>query len=107
ESGDIGNSLVNDGSTCGRCSMPWNRTSPMDQRTQFIADFLRQSLSISELCALYCVSRKTGYKWIERYLQQGPAGLVERSRQPHASPHATPAHIVAALGEVRPPHPRA
>jgi len=39
--------------------MPWSQTSPMDQRTQFIADFLRQVLSITELCDLYGVSRKT------------------------------------------------
>lgn len=32
-------------------------------------DYLRQCLSITELCALYGVSRKTVYKWIERYLQ--------------------------------------
>ncbi|MBI4194219.1 MAG: helix-turn-helix domain-containing protein, partial [Betaproteobacteria bacterium] len=55
--------------------MPWSQTSPMDQRTHFIADFLRESLSITELCQLYDVSRKTGYKWIERYLRSGPAGL--------------------------------
>ena len=70
--------------------MRWNQTSPMDQKTQFIADYLRDRLSVSELCELYCVSRKTGYKWIDRYVKQGPAGLVERSRQPHGSPHATP-----------------
>ena len=45
--------------------MPWRKASPMD-RTQFIADFLRDALSITELCALYGVSRKTGYKWIDR-----------------------------------------
>ncbi|MDL1860728.1 transposase [Betaproteobacteria bacterium PRO7] len=77
----------------------------MDQRTQFVADFLRHSLSISELCELYCVSRKTGYKWIDRYLQQGPAGLQERSRRPHASPNATPAHVTAAFIELRTHHP--
>jgi transposase InsO family protein len=77
----------------------------MDQRTQFIADYLRDCLSVSELCELYGVSRKTGYKWIDRYLQQGPAGLAERSRQPHGSPNATPAHIVAAFVELRTHHP--
>jgi len=40
----------------------------MDQKTQFIADYLRRSLSISELCMNYGISRKTGYKWIDRYL---------------------------------------
>ena len=62
--------------------MPWSQISPMDQRTQFIADYLRGCLSITELCALYDVSRKTGYKWIDRYLHYGPAGLDERSRKP-------------------------
>lgn len=42
--------------------MPWSQTSPMDQRTQFIADYPRESLNITELCDLCGVSRKTGYK---------------------------------------------
>jgi len=77
----------------------------MDQRTQFIADFLRQVLSVTELCDLYEVSRKTGYKWIDRYLRQGPAGLEERSRRPQGSPNQTAQEIVAALLEARRRHP--
>lgn len=85
--------------------MPWSQTSPMDQRTQFIADYLRESLSTVDLCALYGVSRKTGYKWIDRYLRYGPAGLDERSRKPRASPNQTDQEIVAALLEARRRHP--
>lgn len=85
--------------------MPWSQTSPMDQRTQFIADFLRETLSVTELCDLYGVSRKTGYKWIDRYMHHGPAGLTERSRRPACSPNATPAEIVEAFLEVRRRHP--
>ncbi len=85
--------------------MPWSQTSPMDQRTQFIADFLRETLSVTELCDLYGVSRKTGYKWIDRYLHHGPAGLAERSRRPACSPNATPAEIVEAFLEGRRRHP--
>lgn len=85
--------------------MPWSQTSPMDQRTQFIADCLRQHFSISELCERYGVSRKTGYKWIDRYLRQGPEGLTERSRQPASHPNETPAEIVAAFLELRRRHP--
>ena len=51
--------------------MPWSQTSPMDQRTQFIADYLREIQSVTELCDAYGISRKTGCKWIERYLRQG------------------------------------
>ena len=85
--------------------MPWKETSPVDQRTQFIADYLRESLSLSELCGMYAVSRKTGYKWIDRYLRQGPAGLEERSRRPGRSPNQTSEEIVAALLEARRHHP--
>lgn len=85
--------------------MPWRETKPMDQKTQFIADYLRQTLDTTELCELYGISRKTGYKWIERYLENGPQGLEERSRRPGACPNQTPEAIVEALIEVRQRHP--
>ena len=53
--------------------MPWRKASPMDQRTQFIADDLRDSLAITELCEHYGVSRKTAYKW-DRALPAPRAG---------------------------------
>lgn len=85
--------------------MPWKETSPMEQRTQFIADFLRETLSVTELCQLYGISRKTAYKWINRYLRLGPAGLEERSRKPRHSPNETAPEIVRALLEARRRHP--
>lgn len=77
----------------------------MDQRTQFIADYLRQAQSVSDLCELYGISRKTAYKWIDRYLRQGPAGLDERSRRPRNSPRQTAPEIVQALIQARLRHP--
>jgi putative transposase len=85
--------------------MPWRHTSPLDQKTQFIADYLRRTLSITELCELYSVSRKTGYKWIERSLTSAPSGLEDRSRKPCSSPTQTPQHIVDAFIELRCRHP--
>jgi putative transposase len=85
--------------------MPWSQTSPMDRKTQFIADYLREVLSITELSDLYGISRKTAYNVIERYLRQGPAGLEERSRRPHTSPSHTPPEVEQALLEVRRRHP--
>jgi transposase InsO family protein len=77
----------------------------MDQRTQFIADHLRETQTITELCDRYGVSRKTGYKWIDRYLRLGPAGLAEHSRRPHRAPNQTADEIVAAILEARQRHP--
>src|ERR1700752_579343 len=104
ESGDIGNSL----DTLGHLRevpMPWSQTSRMDQRTQFIADYLRELWSVTELCDSYGISRKTAYKWIARYLRQGPAGLEERPRRPNTSPNRTPDEIQYALLEARRRHP--
>ena len=47
--------------------MPWSQTTPMHQRTLFIADHLRGTRSVLELCAEYGISRKTGYKIFDRY----------------------------------------
>lgn len=85
--------------------MPWSETSTMDQKTQFIADYLREVLSVTELCELYGISRKTGYKWIDRYIRLGPAGLEEESRRPHHAPNETASKIVEALLEIRRRHP--
>jgi putative transposase len=77
----------------------------MDQKTQFIADYLRDRLSVTELCTLYGGSRKTGYTWIDRDLTHGPQGLEERSRRPSTSPRHTPDHVVAAILDARRRHP--
>lgn len=85
--------------------MPWSNLSPMDHKTQFIADFLRHSQSISELCLHYGISRKTAYKWIARYQQDSIRGLEDRSRKPKSCPHQTDPDIVEALLDARRLHP--
>jgi transposase InsO family protein len=77
----------------------------MHQRTLFIADHLRGTRSITELCTEYGISRKTAYKWIDRFIRRGPAGLDDHSRKPHSSPHATEPAVVEALVLLRHRHP--
>jgi len=85
--------------------MPWSQTTPMHQRTLFIADHLRGSRSVTELCAEYGIARKTAYKWIDRFIRRGPAGLEDRSRRPRRAPNATATGVVNALVELRHRHP--
>jgi transposase InsO family protein len=73
----------------------------MDQRHQFIIDHSRGLWPVAELCVRFGISRKTGYKWIERYERGGLDGLVDRSRRPHTSPRATPEPVVTALLALR------
>ena len=87
---------------CGKeVPMPWQEVRPMDQKVLFIADWLRQVRSFSDLCAQYTISRKTGYKWIERYRQSGADGLYDASRKPHLSPQQTPYSIRQAVLALR------
>jgi putative transposase len=86
--------------------MPWSEMSPMDQRLRFIADAEKRLFTVTELCRRYGVSRKTGYKWLARYEEEGPFGLYERSRRPQRCPHRTPEGIVEAILETRRRHPR-
>ncbi len=53
------------------------------------------------LCRQFGVSAKTLYRLLERYRQNGPAGLRERSRRPHCSPRRTDAVMEAAVLAVR------
>lgn len=55
----------------------------MDSRTEFAMRALTH-LNFSELCAEYGISRKTGYKWKQRFLAQGLHGLDDQSRRPQS-----------------------
>jgi len=66
--------------------MPWSETNAMEQRVQFIRDWLTRRHAVSELCARYGVSRKTGCKWIERYMADGrPARRTTTAGAPRAA----------------------
>jgi transposase len=86
--------------------MPWQETSFMDQRRQFIGLYQRGLLPVTELAERFGISCKTTYKWIDRYEDGGPPGLTDRSRRPRSCPHATPEAVITAVLEARRHHPR-
>ena len=61
--------------------MPWKKSEPMDQRIEFAVRAMR-TLNFRALCQEYGISAKTGYKWRERFLCKGLAGMAEESRRP-------------------------
>jgi putative transposase len=81
--------------------MPWRESCAMDERMGFISEHLSELLTMTELCARYAVSRKTGYKWLERYRLEGAAGLRERGRGPLGHGRATPEHLADAIVGLR------
>src|SRR6266851_9139786 len=85
--------------------MPWRETTPMDERLAFIREYETELFTMTELAAQYGISRKTGYKWLERYEAEGAFGLRDRSRRPQHSPQATATDLVEALVAQRHRHP--
>ena len=81
--------------------MPWLETDPMNERKRFILEATGGLFSHTELCLRHGVSRKTGYKWIERYESEGPDGLGDRPHRVRAHPHTTEPHVVDAALELR------
>jgi transposase InsO family protein len=69
----------------------------MDERVGFIADQRTGLWTMTELCERYEISRKTGYKWLDRYRLEGAEGLAERSHAARLHGRATPQHIVDAI----------
>ena len=86
--------------------MPWSETTLMSERLCFIADLERNLYSMTELCERHGISRKTGYKWAERYVAEGVEGLKDRSRAPKQCPHRTEDRVGEALVAARGKHPR-
>ena len=77
--------------------MPWKETRVMDEKIKMIGNWLSGEYSITELSRIHEVSRKTLYKWIERYKAEQAAGLEDRSRKPVEMPRATSAELVGDI----------
>lgn len=77
--------------------MPWKETYVMDEKVRLIADWLSEEYSITDLSEVYGVSRKTIYKWIERYETKGTEGLSDRTSAPLTRPRATPLDTISYI----------
>jgi transposase InsO family protein len=78
--------------------------SPVEQRKSFIREWEQEVYSVAELCRRFGVSRKTGYKWIDRYM--GGCELEDRSRRPRSCAHAIPTWLEDAIVQGRKQRPR-
>jgi transposase InsO family protein len=85
--------------------MPWSETSPMEERARFVLEALERRFTMTELCYRYGISRKTGYKWLERYQGGGGPACRSQSRAPKSHPNATDPRIADRLIKFRKKHP--
>jgi transposase InsO family protein len=73
-------------------AMPWRSVTVELNREEFVRLARHEGANVSELCRRFGISRKCGYKWIDR-AAGGDAGFADRSRRPLTSPSQTDAAI--------------
>ena len=85
--------------------MPWQETGVVDQRTEFVLRVVRGGERFGDVCREYGISRKTGYKWKERFLLEGLSGLGDESRRPKSSPSELSEAMVCEIIRLKLSHP--
>ena len=67
--------------------MPWKEKTMINERTEFALRSLQADVNFTQLCAEYGISRRTGYKWKQRFLKDGASAMADQSRRPANSPN--------------------
>src|ERR1700759_4373995 len=82
--------------------MPWNARDTMSLRQEFVHLASQRTLTMTELCERFNISRPTGYKWLKR----GEDSLADQSRRPASSPSKTAVAMEQEVVRLRQAHPR-
>jgi len=80
--------------------MPWKECSVMDERLRFVARLL-EGEAMTDVCREFGISRKTGYKLMERYREDGPVALADRSRRPVRYANQLPGQVEGLIVEAK------
>ena len=84
--------------------MPWKECHVMDERLRFVARRL-EGEKMAPLCAEFGISRKTGYKIVERYKDCGVAAFSDRSRRPYRQANRLPPQLEAVIVRLKREYP--
>lgn len=85
--------------------MPWQEINTVDLREDFVHLVACGGISMSELCRRFSISRKTGYKWVKRFQEEGVIGLEDQSRAPVHQPTRTATDLEHVIVECRERYP--
>lgn len=70
-------------------------------RALLVNRVLQQNWTMRQASEAAGVSLRTGYKWMARFRNEGPDGLLDRSSRPHRSPQACPPEQVQLFEQQR------
>jgi transposase InsO family protein len=85
--------------------LPWKVSHLMSERMEFVTR-LSKGERMTELCRELGISRKTGYKFWQRFQRLGVRGLEDVSRAPKRVARKTAGEIEELLVRARQAHPR-
>ena len=83
----------------------WKESDRVSLRMEFVRLASGEDANIAQLCGRFGIARKTGYKWLKRWDEQGDDGLVDQSRRPRRSPGKTTEAVEQEVLKVRQSHP--
>ena len=86
--------------------MPWTEVSTMDEKRRFIDAWTSRRFSVAELAEHFQISRKSAYKWIDRFREGGNSGLQDRSHARKTQPHRMHEDTEKVLLELKAKYPR-
>lgn len=84
--------------------MGWKESDRVSERMEFVSLACEEGSNMSALCERFNVSRKTGYKWLNRWRDEGKSGLEDQSRRPAHSPRRSSSAIEQQVVELRKQH---
>lgn len=84
--------------------MPWKVTCPVNERFKFVAR-LENGERMTDLCRELGISRKTGYKFLERFKRLSVVGLADQPRAPERSPQQMSEDVARLILALRRTHP--
>jgi putative transposase len=77
--------------------MTWGNTNIKREQVKFIGDWLKETYSFSDLCAKYGISRKTGYKLVNKFEKEGERAFESKSHARHTHPNKTSEETMARI----------
>ena len=84
--------------------MPWRVSGVVEERARFVLEYGDGELTMTQLCRIHGIARKTGYKWVERFTAESLDGLQDQSRAPARHPNQTAPAIEARVLALRRAH---
>jgi transposase InsO family protein len=73
--------------------MPFIELSIMSQRLEFCIMASKDASNLSDLCRRFNITRRTGYKWLQRYQDEGLLGLEDQCKRPDNFPNQVATYI--------------